>query len=93
MPYNLARREALWAIKALRDEPLPLFAAAASRAAEMVPECTEPKITLQPMKAGREVVEDYRQLGLSLRAQPRATTENKTLSIAFGGRTARTDSP
>ena len=28
----LARREALWAIKALRDEPLPLFAAAAARA-------------------------------------------------------------
>ena len=26
----LARREALWAIKALRDEPLPLFAAAAA---------------------------------------------------------------
>jgi hypothetical protein len=25
---GLARREALWAIKALRDEPLPLFAAA-----------------------------------------------------------------
>ena len=28
---RLARREALWAIKALRDEPLPLFAAAAAR--------------------------------------------------------------
>ena len=28
---RLARREALWAIKALRDEPLPLFAAAHSR--------------------------------------------------------------
>ncbi|MGG2474786.1 hypothetical protein ACNVD4_05400, partial [Rhizobium sp. BR5] len=28
---SLSRREALWAIKALRDEPLPLFAAAASR--------------------------------------------------------------
>ena len=30
---GLARREALWAIKALRDEPLPLFAAAAAREA------------------------------------------------------------
>jgi len=28
---RLARREALWAIKALRDEPLPLFAAASVR--------------------------------------------------------------
>ena len=31
--WVLARREALWAIKALRDEPLPLFAAAAAREA------------------------------------------------------------
>ncbi len=30
---GLARREALWAIKALRDEPLPLFAAASAREA------------------------------------------------------------
>jgi hypothetical protein len=28
---RLARREALWATKALRDEPLPLFAAASGR--------------------------------------------------------------
>jgi error-prone DNA polymerase len=33
---GLARREALWAIKALRDEPLPLFAAA-SREQKTVP--------------------------------------------------------
>ena len=32
--FGLARREALWAIKALRDEPLPLFAAAAAREAQ-----------------------------------------------------------
>src|SRR5690606_42095248 len=35
---NLARRDALWAIKALRDEPLPLFAAATSRERQTVPE-------------------------------------------------------
>jgi error-prone DNA polymerase len=35
---GLARREALWAIKALRDEPLPLFAAAAARDDEPVAE-------------------------------------------------------
>ena len=33
---GLARREALWAIKALRDEPLPLFAAAASAARQRI---------------------------------------------------------
>ena len=41
---GLARREALWAIKALRDEPLPLFAAASNREAATVPEATEPAV-------------------------------------------------
>ena len=56
---GLARREALWAIKALRDEPLPLFAAASARETEIVPEVNEPAVWLRPMTAGAEVVEDY----------------------------------
>ena len=67
---QLARREALWAIKALRDEPLPLFAAASARERQIVPEVDEPQVTLKPMTAGREVVEDYGHVGLSLRAHP-----------------------
>ncbi|MGK6313670.1 error-prone DNA polymerase [Neorhizobium sp. DT-125] len=67
---DLARREALWAIKALRDEPLPLFAAASAREAEIVPEIEEPVVPLRPMTAGGEVVEDYRHVGLSLRSHP-----------------------
>ncbi|MDE8344868.1 MAG: error-prone DNA polymerase, partial [Acidocella sp.] len=67
---KLARREALWTIKALRDEPLPLFSAASNREAEVAPEFSEPAMVLQPMKAGGEVVEDYSHLGLSLRAHP-----------------------
>lgn len=67
---GLARREALWAIKALRDEPLPLFAAAAMREAGIVPEQSEPAVSLRPMTSGREVVEDYGHLGLTLRAHP-----------------------
>ncbi|WP_428645621.1 error-prone DNA polymerase [Roseibium sp.] len=67
---GLARREALWAIKALRDEPLPLFAAAADREAGIVPEQDEPPVSLKPMEAGREVVEDYGHVGLSLRRHP-----------------------
>jgi error-prone DNA polymerase len=67
---GLARREALWAIKALRDEPLPLFAAAAAREAEIVPEVNEPAVVLRPMTAGSEVVEDYGHVGLTLRAHP-----------------------
>jgi error-prone DNA polymerase len=67
---RLARRDALWAIKALRDEPLPLFAAAAARANALVPEMTEPSVTLRPMTAGGEVVEDYGHVGLTLCDHP-----------------------
>jgi error-prone DNA polymerase len=64
---RLARREALWAIKALRDEPLPLFAAASIREARTVPEFCEPAVMLRPMTTGSEVVEDYGHVGLTLR--------------------------
>jgi error-prone DNA polymerase len=67
---RLARREALWAIRALRDEPLPLFAAAAVREKETVPEIREPAVAFRPMTAGGEVVEDYGHVGLTLRSHP-----------------------
>jgi error-prone DNA polymerase len=67
---GLARREALWAIKALRDEPLPLFAAATAREEEPVPEVDESAVALRPMTAGSEVVEDYGHVGLTLRQHP-----------------------
>ena len=67
---GLARREALWALKALRDEPLPLFAAAAIREAATVPEIREPSVALRPMTTGAEVVEDYGHVGLTLRQHP-----------------------
>ena len=67
---GLARREALWAIKALRDEPLPLFAAAAERKEGRIAEQVEPVISLRPMTAGSEVVEDYGHVGLTLRQHP-----------------------
>jgi error-prone DNA polymerase len=67
---KLTRRAALWAIKALRDEPLPLFAAASIREAKTVPEFCEPVVALQPMTAGGEVVEDYGHVGLTLRNHP-----------------------
>ena len=67
---GLARREASWAIKALRDEPLPLFAAAARHDERPPPEINEAVVRLKAMTAGREVVEDYRQTGLTLRSHP-----------------------
>ena len=67
---KLARREALWAIKALRDEPLPLFAATSACANAFVPEIREPLVALRPMTAGGEVVEDYGHVELTLRHHP-----------------------
>jgi len=67
---KLARREAIWSIEALRDEPLPLFAAAATREQEVIPEAIEPLVTLKPMTRGGEVVEDYSHTGLTLREHP-----------------------
>lgn len=67
---NLARREALWAIRGLHDEPLPLFAAASAREHRTVPEVSEPNVELQPLEASSEVVADYGHIGLSLRNHP-----------------------
>ncbi|MGN6097311.1 MAG: error-prone DNA polymerase [Bosea sp. (in: a-proteobacteria)] len=68
--FGLGRREALWALRSLRDEPLPLFLAASDRERAFVPEMTEAAIALRPMTAGGDVVEDYRHAGLSLKAHP-----------------------
>jgi error-prone DNA polymerase len=67
---NLARRDAFWAIKALRDDPLPLFAAADARGDAHLPEIVEAAVSLKPMTDGREVVEDYGHTGLTLRQHP-----------------------
>jgi error-prone DNA polymerase len=67
---GLARREALWALKALRDAPLELFAAAAQREARTIEEVRETAVSLRPMTSGGEVVEDYRHVGLTLRRHP-----------------------
>ncbi|MES2443388.1 MAG: error-prone DNA polymerase [Pseudomonadota bacterium] len=64
------RRQGLWKVKGLGEAPLPLFAAADAREGGFSPEGIEPSVTLQPLTDGREVVEDYRTLALSLRAHP-----------------------
>src|SRR3954465_4883565 len=64
---GLSRRDALWAVKALRragdKDDLPLFARAA------MPEL-EPDVHLPSMPPGEQVIEDYRHLHLSLKAHP-----------------------
>src|SRR5229473_1250738 len=67
MSLGLNRRDALWAVKALRragdKDDLPLFARAA------MPEL-EPDAHLPSMSPGEQVIEDYRHLHLSLKAHP-----------------------
>jgi error-prone DNA polymerase len=64
---GLTRREALWAVKGLQragdKDDLPLLARV------VTPEL-EPDADLPPMPPGRQVIEDYRHLHLSLRAHP-----------------------
>jgi error-prone DNA polymerase len=62
---GLDRRQALWRVRGLGEAPLPLFAAADALGAE-------PEVLLTPLTGGREVVEDYRMLQLSLRGHPLA---------------------
>ena len=58
---RIDRRQAVWAIRGLSDTRLPLFDHA---------ETNEPKASLPVMTEGRQVVEDYRAVGLSLRGHP-----------------------
>jgi error-prone DNA polymerase len=58
---GLDRRRALWAIRGLSETRLPLFDGA---------DAPEPAVALPAMTAGREVVEDYASVGLSLRRHP-----------------------
>jgi error-prone DNA polymerase len=62
--FGQDRRQALWAIRGLSDTRLPLF--------DIVPAepDAEPAVALAAMTAGRQVVEDYRSTGLSLRHHP-----------------------
>lgn len=63
---GLARRAALWAVRALRaPRPLPLFDAGMDGEG-----IHEPPVTLPQMTLGEAVVEDYLALRLSLRAHP-----------------------
>jgi len=59
---GLDRRQALWQVRGLARDDLPLFAAGEKIA--------EPAVEIVAMKPGREVVEDYRSVGLSLRQHP-----------------------
>lgn len=60
---GLDRRGALWAVKALGDNPLPLLVDPATRG-------REPEVDLPRMPLGEHVVHDYAHMRLSLKAHP-----------------------
>ncbi|MDF1585635.1 error-prone DNA polymerase [Marinimicrococcus flavescens] len=73
---GMDRRQALWAVQALKDTSLPLFEFAQ---AQMPPgsnlppvEGEEPWLELPEMPLGEQVIEDYATLRLSLKAHPLA---------------------
>jgi len=74
---NLERRQAIWAIRGLSDNRLPLFDHADNFS-------NEPEVRLPAMTEGRQVVEDYRSVGLSLRDHPvsflRATLNERRIT-------------
>jgi len=59
---KLRRRDALWAVRALPPEPLPLFEAGEYR--------DDPEVSLPSMAIGEEVTHDYAALRLSLKTHP-----------------------
>ena len=61
---GLDRRQALWAIRGLSDTRLPLFDTPPAEPRSRT------RRALAQMTAGRQVVEDYRSTGLSLRRHP-----------------------
>jgi error-prone DNA polymerase len=82
---KLNRRDALWALKGLHDDPLPLFSAAMERENKVSAEVSEPQVMLNPMTEGLEVVSDYSHTGLSLRKHPlsfvRASLSQRNISL------------
>ncbi|MBK3802731.1 DNA polymerase III subunit alpha [Azospirillum brasilense] len=73
---GLDRRAALWAVKALGAQPLPLFAGLADSAQD------EPQALLPAMALGEHVVMDYGSLCLSLKAHPMALLRDGFAGVA-----------
>ncbi|PWC50726.1 error-prone DNA polymerase [Azospirillum sp. TSA6c] len=81
---GLDRRAALWAVRALGDQPLPLFARLDGPMAE------EPEAPLPAMALGEHVVMDYGSLSLSLKAHPLSLLRDGLPGITPAERLAQT---
>jgi DNA polymerase III alpha subunit len=86
---GIARREALWAARALGGAaPLPLFAGDIDGEG-----IAEPAVILKAMTLGEEVVEDYVSMRLTLRAHPMALLRHRLTPGATAATRARAHPP
>jgi len=81
---GLDRRAALWAVRALGDQALPLFARLDDRAT------SEPDAPLPAMPLGEHVTMDYGSLSLSLKAHPLALLRDGLPDVVPAERLAAT---
>ncbi|MDI7776609.1 error-prone DNA polymerase [Asticcacaulis sp. EMRT-3] len=68
--FKVSRREALFAIRALRDDALPLFDSLLDETGRSLSEIDQPDMDFKRMTDGAEVVEDYNQVGFTKGAHP-----------------------
>ena len=68
--FKVSRREALFSIRALRDDALPLFDSLLDEAGRSLSEIDQPDMDFKRMTDGADVVEDYNQVGFTKGAHP-----------------------
>ena len=68
--FKVSRREALFSIRALRDDALPLFDSLLDETGRSLSEIDQPDMDFKRMTDGAEVVEDYNQVGFTKGAHP-----------------------
>ena len=81
---NIDRRQALWAVQVLKQHrmhDMPLFSHAIRQNKKIC--LNEPIIKLPEASLGEQVIEDYRSLGLSLKAHPLDVLKNSLMSVGW----------
>ncbi|EGF93805.1 DNA polymerase III, alpha subunit [Asticcacaulis biprosthecium C19] len=68
--FKVSRREALFSIRALRDDALPLFDSLLDETGRSLSEIDQPDMDFKRMTDGAEVVEDYNQVGFTKGSHP-----------------------
>jgi len=65
--FKVVRKDALVAVRNLRDDEMPLFDSLLDGAGRSLLETGDPDLNLRPMTPGSQVIEDYNSFGFSLK--------------------------